>query len=730
MRWSTLSSALASILATASIGLATTIHVPADQPTIQAGITAAVDGDTVLVADGTYTGDGNRGIDFLGKAIAVKSENGPENCIIDCEGSDRGFYFGNGESQNSIVQGFTIKNGQSEYGGGIQCFVVSSPSIVGNIIIDNAASQGGGIHCYDDSSPIIKENIIMGNSASYLGGGIRCTHSSATITKNLIVANSVSGGTYGGGGIYCNNEPAPTIDGNTITGNTAVAGGSGIYCNYSSPTITNSIIWNNEQDEIFIRESTPVVSYSDVGGGWPGEGNINADPLFVDPENDDYHLFPESPCIDTGDPGSPLDPDSTRADMGAYYFHRTGRILRVPDDYPTIQEAVNAAIELDTVLVGADVYPENVTDAGIDRITLLGTEGETIIEGPSGAAGITLTNVSEWEIRWFELSSCWGWGIYIEGSSNCIIRDNYCHHTTGSYGNHGIGVTLCSQITVKNNVTAFCSGAGNCAGIWIWGSTDCEVVNNTVYDNQTDGIIVSMTGEGVDIYNNISVSNGSTGIEFQNNNGAYPDSGAVRYNDSWSNDEEDYAGCEPGEGAIFADPLFVGGAPYDFHLRYSSPCIDAGDPESPPDPDGTRADMGAYYYDQSVPPPILSISVEPDTTYYHKGDLLGFTVTITNNTDTTVYFQGWTEGETPWGLILSPLLGPINVILGPHRTIHPHISQQIPNKTPYGGPYIYRVKAGEYPDSVLAEDSFEFYVVPPGMDQRYGDWEVIEGMRW
>ena len=66
---------------------ATTIHVPADQPTIQAGIDAAADGDTVLVADGTYTGDGNRDIDFGGKSIVLKSENGPVLTVIDCEGN-------------------------------------------------------------------------------------------------------------------------------------------------------------------------------------------------------------------------------------------------------------------------------------------------------------------------------------------------------------------------------------------------------------------------------------------------------------------------------------------------------------------------------------------------------------------------------------------------------------------------------------------------------------------
>ena len=63
------------------------IHVPADSATIQAGINGAVDGDTVLVADGIYTGNGNRDIEFEGKAILLMSENGPENCVIDCEGN-------------------------------------------------------------------------------------------------------------------------------------------------------------------------------------------------------------------------------------------------------------------------------------------------------------------------------------------------------------------------------------------------------------------------------------------------------------------------------------------------------------------------------------------------------------------------------------------------------------------------------------------------------------------
>jgi hypothetical protein len=124
------------------------IKVPLDFDNIQAAIDDANDGDLIFVSDGIYRGQGNRDIDFLGKGIAVRSEHGPTNCIIDCQGSadeqHMGFLFHSGEGPNSVLDGFTITNGYHEEAGAILCTYVSirdfrpsNPTITNCVITNN-----------------------------------------------------------------------------------------------------------------------------------------------------------------------------------------------------------------------------------------------------------------------------------------------------------------------------------------------------------------------------------------------------------------------------------------------------------------------------------------------------------------------------------------------------------------------------------------------------------------
>ena len=132
------------------VARATERHVPSDYPTVQAAIDAAVNGDIVVVADGTYTGAGNRDIDFAGKAITVRSEHGPANCIIDCEGSaqnkHRGFRFHTNETAASVLDGLTIQHGYAP-------------------LEATCNTTGGGILCRDGADPTIRNCLIRWNAA-------------------------------------------------------------------------------------------------------------------------------------------------------------------------------------------------------------------------------------------------------------------------------------------------------------------------------------------------------------------------------------------------------------------------------------------------------------------------------------------------------------------------------------------------------------------------------------
>ena len=299
---SVVASLLLALMVTPGGAFAATINVPAHYATIQAAIDAAVDGGTVLVSDGTYTGSGNKNLDFGGKAITVRSENGPHYCIIDCQNDGRGFYFHSGETSEAVVDGFTITNGFT-------------------------TGPGAGIAC-DGNDPTIINCIIAANCAVGFGGGIYCYSADPTIANCAILENTADRG----GGVVCLVGSSPLIANCTFSGNSAVTTGGGIYLEGrdASATVANCILWDDNPNEIAVGYLAAVgVCYSDVQGGWDGEGNIDLYPAFVNAPNGDYHLSDTSPCIDAGDDtavlvdtdldGNPRIVNGT-VDMGAYEF--------------------------------------------------------------------------------------------------------------------------------------------------------------------------------------------------------------------------------------------------------------------------------------------------------------------------------------------------------------------------------------------------------------------------
>ena len=332
------------------------LHVPGEFATIQAGIDVAADGDTILVADGIYTGIGNKDLDFGGKTITLLSENGPEYTFIDCEDEGRGVYFHQQESSESRLEGFTIMRGYEtdDYGGGILC-LDSSPAITNCILsenfadyygggiycenslltitgctfINNMAGLGGGLCCRQNSSPVIVDCMFQENHAlRWTGGGASCSGTSLIIKNSLFLDNTA---VWNGGGLDIGSCDSSAISNSTFVNNSADDGG-GINT-YSSYTFVNScIFWENAPDEIYWWGISPEITYSDIKGGWEGEGNIDVYPRFVDPYNYDFRLKETSPCIDTGDPASPTPlGGGCRIDMGAYEYYKGFNCQQEPD---------------------------------------------------------------------------------------------------------------------------------------------------------------------------------------------------------------------------------------------------------------------------------------------------------------------------------------------------------------------------------------------------------------
>jgi hypothetical protein len=192
---------------------------------IQEAVDQSAAGDIVIVLDGTYTGTGNKDIDPDGRAVTICSENGPQTCVIDCLGSGRGFFFASGETDATIVEGFTIRNGLVMWGG-------------------PGGGNGGAIYC-EGSSPRIVSCVMSGNWAEQDGGALFCNWLAGPTVVDCVIVDNES--TDYGGGVCCYNDGHVTLENCTVDGNTATAG-SGIAAFNCSPTLTGCTVVNNSSE--------------------------------------------------------------------------------------------------------------------------------------------------------------------------------------------------------------------------------------------------------------------------------------------------------------------------------------------------------------------------------------------------------------------------------------------------------------------------------------------------
>ncbi|MFC1594144.1 right-handed parallel beta-helix repeat-containing protein, partial [Candidatus Omnitrophota bacterium] len=282
------------------------IHVPLDYQTIQDALDECQDGDTIVVLPGEY---------FIEAGYGLRSAAGADRTMLSVVGGGSMehvcFRFSDEEGPDSIVDGFTIINGY------ISC-LYSSPTIKNNVFKISAPSLDTAIEVLGSgANPVIKNNFLT------------------------VKSDDPHSGILMGSLISAENSSHPIIENNTLTtGEGGEISAGTIFLRNSTAEVKNTIIQGVDGDPVYLMDGATIeVTYSDIQGGWPGAGNIDVDPLFIDLEEGDFHLQDFlSPCIDAGDPADDYSQEphynGRRINMGAY--GNTAEAARTRKPGPTI----------------------------------------------------------------------------------------------------------------------------------------------------------------------------------------------------------------------------------------------------------------------------------------------------------------------------------------------------------------------------------------------------------
>ncbi|KPA11260.1 hypothetical protein MHK_008532, partial [Candidatus Magnetomorum sp. HK-1] len=497
-------------------GLTMIINVPGDYATIQEGLNAASEGDTVQVAPGRYI----ENISWPG-VNGIKLIGGGDNTIIDGGKNGIVISFKNGVIQSeTIVQGVKIINGDSfydSYGGGIYC-VDSSPSLLNVTITGNTADFGAGIYCYN-SSPSLSNVTITGNTAG-IGGGIYCSESSPGLSNVTITGNTAGFGA----GIFCNFSSL-SLSNVTITGNTAKYSGGGIYCSISS-----KIIFDNENRcNVYSNSalySKDIFSDADI--------DIIVDTFTVKKPTSYYASPIENfffdiknsilPQINSDIYVSPSGNDSnegTSEDSPLKTIQYALSVIAANNDNPY-------TIFLDSGTYSPNTNGETFPLSLFSNVSIKGKgENKTILNANGEKNVLYLRNIQDAKIDGITItngSADNGGGIYCSNSSpslsNVTISGNtandegggiFCHRSSpslsnvtisGNSANDGGGIYCYSSSPSLSKVTIFGNTAKDEGG-----GIFCDEASTIIFDNENRcNIYLNSAISGKDIYSNAVIN--------------------------------------------------------------------------------------------------------------------------------------------------------------------------------------------------------------------------------
>jgi pectin methylesterase-like acyl-CoA thioesterase len=575
-----------------------------DFPTIQAAINAVVNGDVIELTNGTFSGPGNRDIDFVGKAITVRSQSDmPSTCIIYPDGSVsapfRAFIFENGEGSGSILRGVAIRNGYDRNsGGGILCNS-SSPTIENCMFTGNQAGSipysftgyGGAVACVGLCSPSFIDCLFLDNEADFnsTGGAVYCD---AECSAEFNGCTFIRNGADAGGGVHTRTLCNISIIGCTFYDNYCGAGtGGGVYVGENCYVeFENTIIANSSLGEAVGFDPMGAADlsccdfYGNAGGDWTGfiagelgsNGNISEDPRFCNPGSNDLTLHSTSACAPDNSGGcGQIGAHPVACYPTTYVVHADGS-----GDFPTIQDAIDNTFWGDTIELSTGTFSgpgnQNVYFSEIDvtlrgdtdlpfnhRIDCGGTSRAFTFGSGSGPAtvleGLWITNAS----------TVFGAGVNISGSSPTIL-DCVFSSNSASIG----GAMICNQ---SSSTISGCSFYGNLAdegGALLSQLSPLVIENCTFYGNLgADGAAIKCSMDSVTTILNTIIAFNTDSEPVTCASGA---TAALTCCDVYGNTYGDWVGCIAGQDGIHgnfsADPLLCEPAALDFRLSSLSPC--------------------------------------------------------------------------------------------------------------------------------------------------------------